>query len=82
MQRLTKPFNTTIDVNFIFIFVIILFLILILSLSSGVNDVDEVFLERGSADEESVDVGFRAEFLAVGRRHGSPVDDTSCAPDH
>ncbi|KAI3485238.1 hypothetical protein L1887_51523 [Cichorium endivia] len=41
----------------------------------GVDDVDELGLERGAADEEAVDVGLLGEFLAVLGGDGAAVDD-------
>ncbi len=43
----------------------------------GVDDLDELGLQRSASDEESVDVGALGQFLAVGGSDGPAVLDAS-----
>ena len=45
------------------------------SCALGVDDIDELGLERRATDEEAVDVGTLRELLAVGSVDGATVDD-------
>ena len=51
------------------------------SCALGVDDIDELGLERRAADEEAVNVGTLRELLAVGGVHGTTVDDAGRVGD-
>lgn len=42
-------------------------------LLAGIDDVHELWLERGAANEETIDVGLLGQLLGIGGRHRATV---------